>query len=407
MIRTVGVYLLFLAVALRAMVVFADDPQLPLVVVLLTAFGVFLFAGSWFIRYKISSLVAVVRLDSEQKQFWSHTALPFLYLLLQSGLVSALLFVPATEDFFGNLFILLSLDAVFYFGRRWGFLVITTFFLITAIALASSAQGPLFGMVMASLYAGVGFLFGGYAHQVQRAELARQQNQHLMAELQIAHQQLQGYVNQAEEVAIEQERSRLARELHDSVTQTVFSMNLTVQGACLLFAREPNRVGPQLERLEQLAASAMREIQTLVLHLQPKPPSAESLPVALHHLVAERGVRDGLQVSLQVSGERVLPAPVVIGLYAIVQEALTNVVRHAGTNQAFVHLNLTESNGYLEIRDRGSGFALEAALAEAGHLGVIGMADRAREIGWSLVIDSAHGQGTCIRVEERSQERVG
>ncbi len=402
MIRTVGVYLFFAAVALRARVVFKDDRQLTLVMVLLAAYGLLLFVGPWLIRHKTTRLPPTAPLEANDTPAWSQAILPLAYLLLQSGLVTALLFYPATEDFFGNLFILLGLDAVLYFGRRGGFLAILTFSLVLAVALGSSAQGPLFGMAMACLYGGVGFLFGGYAYQVQRAEAVRQQNLHLMAELQMAHHQLQGYVTQTEEIAAEQERSRLARELHDSVTQTVFSMNLTVQGACLLLTREPVRVVEQLERLEELAASAMQEIQALVAHLRPE--ASEGLPRTLCRLAAERQARDGLQVFIEISGDRVLPAPVASGLFAIAQESLNNVAKHARTGQAFIRLNLADSGAYLEIQDDGPGFEPEMVLMKPGHLGLVGMTDQAREIGWNLVVDSGCGRGTRIRVEEQRLE---
>ena len=404
MSRTIGVYLIFAAVVLRALVVFAGDPQLALVMALMAIYGLLLFAGPWLIGHRTAVLPPVKSSEAGDKPSWSQTTLPLIYLLLQSGLVAALLFIPATEDFFGNLFILLGMDAVLTFGRRRGFLAIIAFSLVTAVALASSAQGPLFAIAMASLYGGVGFLFGGYAYQVQKAATARHQNQCLMAELQAAHHQLQGYVTQTEEMAAEQERGRLARELHDSVTQTVFSMNLTVQGACLLLAREPGRVAEQLERLEALAASAMREIQALVSQLRPRLDPAEGMPEALCRLAVERLARDGLRVSVEASGERVLSAPVAVGLYAIAQEALNNVARHAGTGTAVVRLNLTDSGACLEVQDEGPGFDLEAALAESGHLGLVGMVDRAREIGWNLIVDTGHGRGTRIRAEERLPE---
>jgi signal transduction histidine kinase len=78
------------------------------------------------------------------------------------------------------------------------------------------------------------FLFGGYAHQVQKAEAARAQNQYAFNELQATHRQLQGYADQVAGLAVEHERNRIARDLHDSVTQTVFSMNLAAQSARLL-----------------------------------------------------------------------------------------------------------------------------------------------------------------------------
>jgi signal transduction histidine kinase len=403
-IRTVGVYLIFAAVTLRALVVFAGDPQLTLVIVLLAIYGLLLFAGPWLIRRRSAGLPQATPTEDGDKPPWSQVALPLVYLLLQSSLVMALLFIPTTEDFFGNLFILLGMDAVLYFGRRWGFLAIVAFSLVTAVALTSSAQGPLFGIVMAILYGGIGFLLGGYAYQVQRAEAARQKNQRLMAELQTAHQQLQGYVTQAEEMAAEQERGRLAREMHDSVTQTVFSMNLTIQGARLLLAKEPGRVAEQLERLETLADSAMREIQALVTQLRPQVDTIEGFPEALRRLAAERLAQGGLRVSLQVSGERALSGPVAIGLYAIAQEALNNVARHAGTGQAFVRLNLADPHACLEIEDLGPGFNPQKTLDEPGHLGLASMADRAQGIGWDLVIDSVCGRGTRIRVEERATE---
>lgn len=125
------------------------------------------------------------------------------------------------------------------------------------------------------------------------------------------------------------------------------------------------------------------------------------MPRTLRRLAAERHARDGLQVFIEISGDRVLPAPVASGLYAIAQESLNNVVKHAGTGQASIRLNLAGSGAYLEIQDDGPGFEPETALAKPGHLGLVGMTDRAREIGWNLIIDSGCGRGTRIRVEEK------
>jgi signal transduction histidine kinase len=205
---------------------------------------------------------------------------------------------------------------------------------------------------------------------------------------------------QMEGAAAERERSRLAHELHDSVTQTVFSMNLTVQSARLLLEREPDRAAIQLDRLEELAAGAMGEIQALVSQLRPLPVAQGDLAAALRHLAAERQVGDGLQVGLDVDGERALPEAVSAGLYGIAQEALANVVKHSGTHEVSICLNLVEGASFLEITDGGRGFDPELALSQRGHLGLAGMAERAREVGWSLAIESQPGRGTRIRVEE-------
>jgi signal transduction histidine kinase len=385
--RRVGIYLIYAGVVLRGLVRMANEPWFGLAAVLLALYGLLLVLAETVLRNQVSS---------EKPGFW----LAALYLLLQSGLVVGLLSTPPILDFFGILFIPLSLQAVFFFGRRLGYLYIVFIFLTMAGPMLMDEKGWVFGLTMTVLNTGYCLLFSGYARQVQTAETVRQHNQCLLGELQVAHRRLQGYALQVEGLAAERERSRLARELHDSVTQTVFSMNLTVQSARLLLGREPDRAAGQLERLEELAASAMGEIQALVSQLRPQSLAEEGLPTALRRLAAERQARDGLQVTLHVDGERALPDAVAAGLCRIAQEALANVVKHSGTHEATVHLNLADRASFLEVEDGGLGFDPELALGQRGHLGLAGMDERAREIGWSLSIESRPGCGTRIRVEE-------
>ena len=415
--RKVGVYLIYAAVALRGLVRLANEPEFGPAAALLAMFGLLLVLAETrivrrgplrFSQAEHSGLALRHGGEPTQGEPW----LPLVYLLLQSGLVVGLLFVPPIMDFFGLLFISLSMQAVFFFGWRPGLLCIALFNLAMLGPMLVDEKGWIFGLTMTVLNTGYCLLLSGYVHQVQRAETVRRHNQHLLGELQVAHRRLQGYAAQVEELAAERERSRLARELHDSVTQTVFSMNLTVQSARLLLEREPERVAGQLERLEELAASAMGEIQALVSQLRPLSVAEEGLPTALRRLAAERQARDGLQVTVEVNGEadggtrhvpdirRALPEPVAEGVYHIAQEALTNVARHAGTGQATVRLNLADGASFLEVEDSGLGFDPQVALGQRGHLGLAGMAERAREIGWRLSIESRSGHGTRVRVEE-------
>jgi len=327
-----------------------------------------------------------------------------IYLFLQTGLVVGLFSIPPHVDLSAGLFIPLSLQAVLFFGRRLGSLWIAIFPLAMFGPLTANTKGWPFALIMSCFAGGLCFLFGSYAHQVQKAGRARSQNQRMLGELQVANQQLQGYAVQAEDLAAEHERSRLARELHDSVTQTVFSMNLTVQSARLLLEKDPGRAAGQLVHLEQLAASAMGEIQTLVSQLHPTSMAEEGLSAALRQLAVERQLRHGLQVALEMNGERALPEAAAAGLYRIVQEALTNVAKHAGTREVTIHLDLGGELACLEIEDHGLGFDPQAALGQQGHLGLAGMAERAREIGWNLSINSRRGLGTRIRVQENPWE---
>jgi signal transduction histidine kinase len=187
-------------------------------------------------------------------------------------------------------------------------------------------------------------------------------------------------------------------------------MNLTVQSARLLLGRDEDRVAGQLERLEELAAGAMREIQTLVSQLRPRSAphlAAEGLSAALRRLADERRARDGLEVTLEVWGGRDLPEPVAAGLLGIAQEALANVAKHAATLQATLRLSLSEGAAYLEVEDGGCGFDPRAAWNQRGHLGLAGMAERARELGWKLSVESRPGCGTRVRVEEHPPGGAG
>jgi len=389
MMRTAGVFLIFAAVALRGFVIFSAEPQFILMLDLLAVYGLLLFGETW-VTYREAKIQ-----ESPSGKRWMPV-----YLLLQAALVLVLLVVSWSEDFFALLFIPLSLNAVSHFGRRSGYIWITAFSLALTSTLLLAEEGQLFGVAMGAFYSGLCFLFGGYAHQVRKAELAHTQNQRMFKELESAHYQLQGYADRVASLAMEQERNRLARELHDSVTQTVFSMNLAAQSARLLLDKDVHRVSEQLLRIDDLAASALNEIQSLITQLQPRSVVKEGLPTALHRLAEERRERDGLQVMLEVCGERALPKPVAAGLYSIVHEALVNVTKHSGSDEAFVRLDLSGNDSCLEIEDHGTGFNPQLVWNQPGHLGLAGMSERAHEIGWSLTVDAQLGRGTRIRLVE-------
>ena len=386
--RTIGVYLIFAAVALRGVVVTRDDPFFTAVLGLLAAYGLLLLIETWIIHIK-------------SPNWFQSRYIRFAYLLLQSVLVIWLLLVSHYEDLFADLFIPLSLDAVSFFGRRFGNFCITAFSLALTSTLFFSNQGHIFGLAMGGLYSGICFLFGGYASQVLKAEAAHNQNQQTFNELQVAHRQLQGYANQLENLAVEHERNRLARDLHDSVTQTVFSMNLTAQSARLLLEKDPPRASGQLLHLEELSTNALREIQSLVSQLKPRSIVEEGIPTALRRLADERAERDGLQVSVEIQGEKALSEEEILGLYSIAHEALTNVIKHSGMHEASVRLSLSENHSCLEIEDRGLGFEPQTKTGQRGHLGLMGMSERAREIGWNFSVESEKGRGTRILVMKK------
>ena len=386
-----GAYLILASVIIRSLVVFGAQPRLR-VLAILAAYSVLLVAyqqrGAWFATNRRRAV---------------------LYLGAQSLLVIGLILIPPHFDYLPLLFIPLSLSAVELLGRRLGFLWITAFVLVMlwqyviVVGLFDqiNAVDEPTGLAMTLLYSGFGFLVGQIAYVRQQAETTRQRNQQMLMDLQAAHRQLQDHAAQLEELAVMQERGRLARELHDSVTQTVFSMTLAVQAAQLLLSKDASQVAAQLDRVVELARNASREIQAIVRQLRPASIAEEGLPAALHAYLADRQARDGLIAHLEVKGEAHWPEAVTLGLYRIVQEAVNNVIKHAGTREVTICLQLCDKPAYIEVIDHGAGFVANEIAPQRGHMGLASMAERARELGWMVAIDSIPGQGTCVRVQEQ------
>lgn len=210
--------------------------------------------------------------------------------------------------------------------------------------------------------------------------------------------------DQSRQLAALEERSHLARELHDSVTQLLFSITLTAEASRMLLGQDQPQVNAQLSRLQGLAHQAMNEMRTLVHHLRPMPETARSLTHYLRDLAAEREKRDGLQVTLHLEEERRLPARYELALFRVVQEALNNVIKHAGTSKAEVTLLITDRLALLEIEDRGVGFDLTRLQRERHEqglsaLGLTTMRERVELLGGTFAVESRPGAGTRIRVQ--------
>jgi PAS domain S-box-containing protein len=201
---------------------------------------------------------------------------------------------------------------------------------------------------------------------------------------------------QAGELASSQERAHLARELHDSVTQALFSMTLVTRTIELQMAKDPDAAREKLASLRDLQREALAEMRALIFELRPGNLETDGLLPALRtHTAALQG-RIGLPIVVTSELDERLPLEIEEVLYRIAQEALHNVVKHAGARQ--VHLSVDRRGGdvILRIRDDGKGFD-QTAVPE-GHLGITGMRARADKIGASYTVTSRAGEGTTVEV---------
>jgi PAS domain S-box-containing protein len=199
---------------------------------------------------------------------------------------------------------------------------------------------------------------------------------------------------QAAELAAGRERAHLAQELHDSVTQLLFSMTITAGAARMLLDQDKPGVASKLEQLSELGREALSEMRSLILELRPGSLAETGfIPALRTHLAAVQD-RTGLVIHLEVSPDLArLPAPVEDVLYRIAQEAIHNVVKHARAHEVTVRVSSPSDLVRLEIIDDGIGFHRREGV---GGLGLPGMAARAENRGGSVTVESARGGGTIV-----------
>jgi signal transduction histidine kinase len=370
----------YLATFIRALAFSVDEPPDGPLILILVFFGIFLLTEPWI-----------------TKRFGWY---PIVYLVIQSALAISTFLIPPRFDFLPILLISLTLNAVLSFGYPAGYYWIVFFTLALVYPIMDTWGGSIEGYIMIVLYAGLYLLTGSFAIQLRKVELSRKENERLLKKLQSTHRELEEYKAQIEDHAAARTRNQMAQELHDSVTQTIFTVSLAAQTAAIKFKKDPDSAREQVDRMIELAGGASEEITDLVSLFRPRSVITEGLPTALRKLAHERDMRDHLKVSVAVSGNRELPEDTSLGLYRIAQEALNNVSRHSGSDQAEIRLDLKNHPASLEIIDQGKGIEPVDDLSRSGHFGLAGMRDRATEIGWNLSIDSQPGGGTRIQIKE-------
>jgi signal transduction histidine kinase len=202
---------------------------------------------------------------------------------------------------------------------------------------------------------------------------------------------------QLEEAAAAAERERLARDLHDAVTQSLFSVAAIAEALPRVWERDPEEAQRGLEELRWLTQGALAEMRAMLLELRPAALMEHKLGVLLRQLTDAMMSRTRMPVTTTVVGDCPLPADVQIALYRIAQEALNNIIKHSRASQAKLSLHCAPGQIRLRISDDGLGFVLDSA--QAHHMGLQIMRERAQAIGASLTIESQPGHGTRIEVQ--------
>ncbi|MCL4458364.1 MAG: HAMP domain-containing protein [Chloroflexi bacterium] len=204
--------------------------------------------------------------------------------------------------------------------------------------------------------------------------------------------------------AQEEERKRIARELHDQTGQSLNALVFGLKTAEAILERDAARAGEVVARLRSAAADSVRELQTTIYDLRPSVLDDLGLIPALRWFAESRIQANGIAVTFDLRGpERRLPADIETALFRIAQEALTNVIKHASARHVHIVLDLGPEGVRLEIADDGIGFEVTQVFAVQGEsergLGLLGMRERAELLGGRWGVESRVGQGTRVHVE--------
>ncbi len=198
----------------------------------------------------------------------------------------------------------------------------------------------------------------------------------------------------ARELAVLEERQRLSRELHDSVSQALFGIGLGAQTALTLLEREPEQVADPLNYILELANTGLAEMRALIFELRPESLEHEGLIRAIERQAAALSARYRVAIEATYEAEPDVPILVKDALYRIAQEAMHNAVKHASPRTIQLRLDYQGDVITLKVADDGAGFDTTGSFP--GHLGLTSMPERAERLGGQVTVTSTPGAGTCV-----------
>ena len=217
----------------------------------------------------------------------------------------------------------------------------------------------------------------------------------------IAIQNAQLY-SKAQASAVLEERNRLARELHDSVAQALYSISLYANATRkALVANKMDVVDSHLKELQRTSSEAVADMRLLIFELRPPVLDEEGLVEAIRTRLESVEARSGIQVSLQVDGELSLSKPIETELYRVIQEALNNILKHAHATLVDVKIKSKRKRIYLTIQDNGKGFD-PSGIEKGGGYGFRNIRERIHSIGGTFILETSPGQGTSMSIEVES-----
>jgi signal transduction histidine kinase len=313
---------------------------------------------------------------------------PNLYFGVQILILGLLVLLGSnTRDAFNFLFIILCIHIAVVSTARVAVLWIAICFTVESlIILAMNGTEGLYAILFYSITFVVSGFFG---YTIQQAERARDRNQRLVEELQATQRKLQ-------ELAVVEERNRLARDLHDSVKQQVFAISMQLSAA-RAFLKEDDKAYRSITQAEKLARQAGAELTTLIHQLRPPVLEHTSLTEAIQMHVNDWTRQNNMQTELNIGEVSVSPDGEQ-ALFRVLQEALANIARHSQANRVWVTLESENDHVTLSIEDNGIGYNSEGITKG---IGLDSMKERLTAVNGTLELSSRQPQGTSVTATVR------
>ena len=314
---------------------------------------------------------------------------PALYFGAQWVVLVLLLLVKiSSSDSLSFLFLFASIHAALVLTRRAATFWVMAYYLTVATAVLITRGSA--GLFAAAFYFVTYIVCGVFGTILQQAELAREHNQQLVEELQSTQKKLQ-------ELAVVDERNRLARDLHDSVKQQVFAISMQLSAAKTSLSKS-DKAYVSVTQAERLAQQAGAELTTLIQELRPPSLARKDLSAALKELIVEWSRQNEIEVEAKVEVGLSASVNVEQALFRVAQETLSNVARHSKASKVSVNLAVENDEVVLTIEDNGMGFDLNNARKGVG---LDSMRERLESVGGQLDVSSQRKKGTCIVARAR------
>jgi signal transduction histidine kinase len=307
----------------------------------------------------------------------------YAYTILQTLLIVGLLAVPPHQLIVVVLFFVLSSEVTMMYPPRRVAAWIALFSLITLVAYWGVMGAN--GLMAVPIYVAGYIFFAIFSLQTARAEAARAESERLLAELQAAHRQLQAYAAQAEELAVQQERNRLAREMHDTLGHRLTVSSVQLQAAQRLIPSAPDRATDMVGAVLDEIREGLRELRRTVATLRAPVEADLALGAAIKRLAVNFQEATGIAVHLTVADDLPpLDASQRHAMYRGAQEGLTNIQKHAHASAAWVEL--LHSNGAVALHVRDNGVAVAAPSGDMAGFGLHGLRERAAQLGGQFIV---------------------